>query len=73
VLFQTNAHGSHLIKKVYAIPLNLRCISDKTLIGKSVKKNYLICANSTNNNGDYDVIVPCISGKDGCFTAHQLK
>lgn len=32
-----------------------------------------LCKKYKKNNGDYDVIVPCSGGKDGGFTAHQLK
>lgn len=32
-----------------------------------------LCKMHKKNNGDYDVIVPCSGGKDGGFTAHQLK
>jgi len=32
-----------------------------------------LCDKHRKNNGEYDVIVPCIGGKDGGFVAHQLK
>jgi N-acetyl sugar amidotransferase len=32
-----------------------------------------LCDMHRKNNGEYDVIVPCSGGKDGGFTAHQLK
>ncbi len=32
-----------------------------------------LCKRHKKNNGEYDVIVPCSGGKDGGFTAHQLK
>jgi N-acetyl sugar amidotransferase len=32
-----------------------------------------LCKKHKKNNGEYDVIVPCSGGKDGGFTAHQLK
>ena len=32
-----------------------------------------LCNKYRKNNGEYDVIVPCSGGKDGGFTAHQLK
>tara|TARA_B100000686_G_scaffold176244_1_gene183291 strand:+ start:300 stop:1475 length:1176 start_codon:yes stop_codon:yes gene_type:complete len=32
-----------------------------------------LCNMHRKNNGEYDVIVPCSGGKDGGFTAHQLK
>ena len=32
-----------------------------------------LCKRYKKNNGEYDVIVPCSGGKDGGFTAHQLK
>jgi N-acetyl sugar amidotransferase len=32
-----------------------------------------LCKQHRKNNGEYDVIVPCSGGKDGGFTAHQLK
>jgi N-acetyl sugar amidotransferase len=32
-----------------------------------------LCKKYKKNNGEYDVIVPCSGGKDGGFTAHQLK
>jgi N-acetyl sugar amidotransferase len=32
-----------------------------------------LCKQYRKNNGEYDVIVPCSGGKDGGFTAHQLK
>jgi hypothetical protein len=32
-----------------------------------------LCKKHRKNNGEYDVLVPCSGGKDGSFTAHQLK
>jgi len=32
-----------------------------------------LCDRYRKNDGSYDVIVPCSGGKDGGFTAHQLK
>jgi N-acetyl sugar amidotransferase len=32
-----------------------------------------LCKQHKKTNGEYDVIVPCSGGKDGSFTAHQLK
>ncbi len=32
-----------------------------------------LCNRHRKSNGEYDVIVPCSGGKDGGFTAHQLK
>jgi N-acetyl sugar amidotransferase len=32
-----------------------------------------LCDRHRKSNGEYDVIVPCSGGKDGGFTAHQLK
>lgn len=32
-----------------------------------------LCNRHRKKNGEYDVIVPCSGGKDGGFTAHQLK
>lgn len=32
-----------------------------------------LCDRYRRNDGSYDVLVPCSGGKDGAFTAHQLK
>jgi N-acetyl sugar amidotransferase len=41
--------------------------------GEREKELMELCNMHRKSNGEYDVIVPCSGGKDGGFTAHQLK